>query len=64
MALFVSSAVADRLGSAGMGLSGERSEAFVGCLGGSDGLDGRAKGYVSDWSLRLGFEGAHLEQMA
>lgn len=64
MALFVSTTVVDRLGSAGTGLSGERSEAFVDCLGGSDGLVGRAIGRVSDCSLRLGFEGAHLEQTA
>lgn len=55
MALFVSTAVADRLGSAGTRLSGERSEAFVGCLGGSDGLDGRATIHVSDCNVRLIF---------
>lgn len=57
MALFVSTAVADRLGSAGTGLSGERSGAFVGCLGGSDGLDGKAIVLVSDCNGSLVFRG-------
>lgn len=52
-ALFVSTDVVDRLGSAGTGLSGERSEACVGCLGGSDGLDGRAVVLVSECNVRL-----------
>lgn len=42
MGRFVWFDVAGRLGSAGTGLSSERSEAFVDCLGGSDGLVGSA----------------------
>jgi hypothetical protein len=34
--------VAVRLGSGGTDLSEERSDAFMGCLGGSDGLEGSA----------------------
>lgn len=63
IALFVSVAVADRLGSAGTNRSGERSEAFVVCLGGSDGLDGRAEA-VSVPAACGSFHGTHQEQMA
>ena len=62
-ALFVSTAVADRLGSAGTGLSGERSAAAVGCLGGSDGREGRAR-VVSAVALKQSPRDAHLGQRA
>lgn len=44
MGLFGWVVVADRLGSGGTGRSGTRPDAFVGCLGGSDGLVGSAEG--------------------
>lgn len=63
IALFVSVVVAGRLGSAGTGRSTERSEMFVDCLGGSDGLDGRARVGVSEGNVEV-FKGTHLELKA
>lgn len=49
MALFTGIFEVGRLGSAGTGLSGERSMTLADCRGGSDGLMGSARLRVSHW---------------